>query len=194
MRQEAIDNKHFHVVEVLNQWGAKVSSQGEGAVCDAAGSGNMDQVRQMLKSGADPSRGDYDQRTPLHVAAANGHHKMVEFLLHKGANCNATDRWGNTPLYDAVMNGSSGIVATIVQKGGEFFLKLRDQTHQSRSCSRQIAFDCFDGCGCAYTKYHVHIHAHRHSAGPNQVFANMRCCSGWQRLQIENAHGLWIDA
>ena len=76
MRQDAIDRKHFHVVEVLNQWGAKVSFQDEGALCDAAGSGNIEQVRQLLKSGADPSRGDYDERTPLHVAAANGHHKV----------------------------------------------------------------------------------------------------------------------
>ena len=48
----------------------------EGALCDAAGNGNLDFVRQLIKAGCDPSRGDYDRRTPLHIAAANGHQKV----------------------------------------------------------------------------------------------------------------------
>ena len=116
--QEAIENKHFHVVEVLNHWNAKMSAQDEGALCEASGSGDLDRVRHLIKSNSDPSRGDYDRRTPLHIAAANGHAKVVEFLLHKGSHVNSLDRWGYTPLYDALMGGSSGIVSTIVQKGG----------------------------------------------------------------------------
>lgn len=53
-------------------------------------------VRRIL------SMGDYDRRTPLHLAAAEGHSKIVEFLLLVGVPCNPKDRWGNTPLHEAI--------------------------------------------------------------------------------------------
>ena len=117
--QEALDNKHFHVVEVLNRWNAKITTNNTGALCEAASKGDLEQVRHLLKSDAGNSQmGDYDSRTPLMVATANGHHKVVELLLRKGAVVNAKDRWGNTALLDAVTNGSQELVSTIVFNGG----------------------------------------------------------------------------
>jgi hypothetical protein len=116
--QEALDNKNFHVVEVLNSWNAKIETKGPGALCEAAAKGDLEHVRHLLKSNSDASLGDYDSRTPLMVAAANGHHKVVELLLRRGAVVNATDRWGNTALLDAITNGSQELVTTIVQNAG----------------------------------------------------------------------------
>lgn len=128
--QEALDNKHFHVVEVLNRWNAKIATHDAGSLCEAAATGDLEHVRHLLKSNSDASIGDYDSRTPLMVATANGHHKVVELLLRKGADVNAFDRWGNTALLDAINNGSQGLVTTIVHNGG----KLPQRTICTQLC------------------------------------------------------------
>jgi ankyrin repeat protein len=38
-------------------------------------------------------RGDYDARTPFHLAAAEGKLKVVDYLLSVGAEINIRDRW-----------------------------------------------------------------------------------------------------
>ena len=48
-----------------------------------------------------PNVGDYDKRTPLHVAACEGHLDMCQLLLEYGADPNAKDIYGNTPISEA---------------------------------------------------------------------------------------------
>lgn len=45
--------------------------------------------------------GDYDKRTPIHVATGAGHLHIVKYLLEQGVIVNPVDRWGATPLNDA---------------------------------------------------------------------------------------------
>ena len=45
--------------------------------------------------------GDYDQRTPLHLASAFGHLDIVKYLISTGVKVSPVDRWGATPLNDA---------------------------------------------------------------------------------------------
>lgn len=45
--------------------------------------------------------GDYDKRTPLHIASASGHLEVIKFLISVGVKINPKDRWGSTPLNDA---------------------------------------------------------------------------------------------
>ena len=42
--------------------------------------------------------GDYDARTPFHLAAAEGRLEVVDYLLSVGAQINIRDRWNGTPL------------------------------------------------------------------------------------------------
>lgn len=52
--------------------------------------------------GSDLRLGDFDGRTPLHVAACEGHLRLVQYLLNQGASVHAKDRYGDTPLCNAV--------------------------------------------------------------------------------------------
>jgi ankyrin repeat protein len=40
----------------------------------------------MTEKGANPAEGDYDKRTPLHIAAANGHSHVLNFLVLVGGS------------------------------------------------------------------------------------------------------------
>ncbi len=37
-------------------------------------------VELLISNGMDPNTSDYNQRTPLHLAASNGHVHIVQFL------------------------------------------------------------------------------------------------------------------
>jgi len=60
--------------------------------------------------------GDYDKRTPLHLACAAGHYDVVKYLIDTGVEINVADRWGATPLNDAK---ETKIIDYLVSKGAK---------------------------------------------------------------------------
>ena len=76
----------------------------------AAGMGDISEVRKSVALGADVNKGDYDNRTALHLAAAEGQENVVKYLLDKGADPNAKDRWKLKPIDDAKINNHDSIV------------------------------------------------------------------------------------
>jgi glutaminase len=61
----------------------------------------MEGITRLEILGVDLNQGDYDKRTPLHLAVAGGHFDIVQFLIKKKIFINPVDRWGATPLDDA---------------------------------------------------------------------------------------------
>eukprot|EP00178_Gracilaria_changii_P007339 TRINITY_DN233_c0_g1_i2.p1 TRINITY_DN233_c0_g1~~TRINITY_DN233_c0_g1_i2.p1 ORF type:complete len:1745 (-),score=208.95 TRINITY_DN233_c0_g1_i2:1936-7170(-) len=121
---DAVTNGHRKILCVLRQYGATIPShlleaQPESInqkgmdLIEHAARGRADAVRQYLKQGANPNFGDYDHRTPLHLACVEGRHEVVRILLQAGANIHLRDRWGSTPIDEARKGGYTSIVEEI---------------------------------------------------------------------------------
>ncbi|KAL0408716.1 UNVERIFIED_CONTAM: Integrin-linked protein kinase [Sesamum radiatum] len=76
-------------------------------------------VRKLLEEDPTLVRArDYDNRTPLHVAAIHGWIDVAKCLLEYKADVNAQDRWKNTPLADAEGAKRSGMIELLKSHGG----------------------------------------------------------------------------
>jgi glutaminase len=67
------------------------------------------EIRRSVAQGQDVNYADYDQRTPLHLAANYGNFDVVKYLVNHGAYCHIKDRFGNTPIDEALNNGYNEI-------------------------------------------------------------------------------------
>jgi glutaminase len=65
--------------------------------------GDLNSLKYYQLKEIDFGEGDYDGRTPLHLACSNGHVNIVKHLIEHCSlqNIHKKDRWGNTPLDDA---------------------------------------------------------------------------------------------
>ncbi|HKB09739.1 MAG TPA: ankyrin repeat domain-containing protein [Vicinamibacterales bacterium] len=90
------------------------------AVVDAAMNGNRDQVRTLLKDGADVNTAQADGMTALHWAAQKGDVELAKVLLYASANVRATTRIGGyTPLLIASRNGNAEMIEALLAGGAD---------------------------------------------------------------------------
>uniref|UniRef100_A0A1A7XH10 asparaginase n=1 Tax=Iconisemion striatum TaxID=60296 RepID=A0A1A7XH10_9TELE len=108
--------------------------------CAAAKIGDIDALDALKKMGSNLCLGDFDGRTPLHVAACEGHFKVVEYLLGNGASVHAKDRYGHTPLCNAVRFRQKDVVKLLRKTGAHF---SRDQMEEAgtKMCSLAASGD-----------------------------------------------------
>ncbi|KAL6063040.1 glutaminase [Balamuthia mandrillaris] len=113
---DSVRHKNDRTAELLKQHGAKLHT-GESyvsALCTAACVGELEELQRLVHYGADVNKGDYDSRTPLHLAAAEGHLECVKFLLSVGARTDVEDRWGETPLMEAARKNHKSVLRVLV--------------------------------------------------------------------------------
>lgn len=79
--------------------------------------GNLTNVKQLIKDGANINFADPHGWCPLMVAAWNGRTEVVEFLLNSGANISCSLKSGWTPLYTAAENGYEKIAELLIKAG-----------------------------------------------------------------------------
>jgi ankyrin repeat protein len=80
--------------------------------------GDREEVRTLLKQGADVSAAQGDGMTALHWAAQRGDLELASMLMYAGANISAVTRIGQyTPLHLAAGSATGAVVDTLI-KGG----------------------------------------------------------------------------
>jgi ankyrin repeat protein len=108
--------------ELLRYHGATLAGEGLSYVVkmvEYAAKGNVDRIRLLATNGVDVSLGDYDDRTPLHLAACKGNTGVLEYLLRQETvNVNAVDRFGGTPHGDALRHNKKGAAALLEESSG----------------------------------------------------------------------------
>ncbi|QJX48962.1 hypothetical protein HMJ29_19435 [Hymenobacter taeanensis] len=82
----------------------------------AAGHGQLDVVKALVKHKAQVDKTDSFAATALMAAAANGSLDVVEFLLANGANPKAKDKDGKDVLANAKEGGNADVVKLIQTK------------------------------------------------------------------------------
>ncbi|CAE7436606.1 unnamed protein product, partial [Symbiodinium sp. CCMP2456] len=123
--KDAVLGKFVAVTELLVEQQADLNLDDPAtALCDAASSGNLVALKELIEVKINPDSGDYDLRTPLHLAASEGKLEVISFLLESKANPNFKDRWGGTALEDAIQNNHTVVAQLIFSKRGQLRQEL----------------------------------------------------------------------
>lgn len=108
---EAIKNGHDRVDSLLTNAGASITIDDTGSfLCNTVARRDIDLLKKVLDKDINPNVKNYDNRTPLHIAASEGLYPMAELLLDAGASVICKDRWGKTPLDDARIGGNKKLI------------------------------------------------------------------------------------
>ncbi|KAK4480079.1 hypothetical protein RD792_013136 [Penstemon davidsonii] len=129
---ESIKSGHDRVASLLLREGALLKIDNAGSfLCSAVARGDSDLLKRVLSNGIDPNSKDYDQRTPLHIAASQGLFLMAKLLLDAGASVLSKDRWGNTPVDEGRMCGNENMIRILEEAKAAQLSKFPD-------CSQEV--------------------------------------------------------
>ncbi len=98
--------------------GATPPAAEDAPVVEAAARGDIEEVRALLRAGADVNAAQGDGMTALHWAAMRGDAEMAAVLLYAGANLESATRLGAyTPLHLASQAGRAEAVGVLLKAG-----------------------------------------------------------------------------
>ncbi|KNH09666.1 Alpha/beta hydrolase fold protein [Perkinsela sp. CCAP 1560/4] len=115
----------------------------------AVSSGSIDSVRSILEKSSDSvktiNQGDYENRTPLHVAVGYANLEMVKYLVDNGSEVNATDARNRTPLFESSNEEISNFLRThgAVDSYKYFAKQSEDDSHVGKMESTDVIQSSF---------------------------------------------------
>ncbi|KAG5041834.1 hypothetical protein AAZX31_05G232600 [Glycine max] len=131
---EAIKNGHEEVASILVNAGAIFTIDDVGNfLCMTVAKKELDLLKRVLGCGVNPNAKNYDQRTPLHIAASEGLFTMAEVLLEAGASVLSKDRWGNTPLHEAHTGGDRNMIKMLEVAKASQLVELSNNIHETQA-------------------------------------------------------------
>jgi glutaminase len=93
--------------------------------CYLASQGELEQLQSLYVRGFYLNQGDYDGRTPLHLASSENKIDVVIFLVETcNCNINAVDRWSNTPLDDSERENNTEVKNYLLSKNAKKFSEI----------------------------------------------------------------------
>ena len=99
---------------------ATAATPPDSPVADAAMRGELDEVRELLRSGADVNAPQSDGLTALHWAADNGDAAVARVLIYAGANlAPLTRNDAYTPMHMAARGGHAEVIGQLVEAGAD---------------------------------------------------------------------------
>ena len=86
----------------------------------ATQNGDVDQVKELLRAGANADHESEQGLTPLHWSALNGRADLAEVLIDHGADINQRERYTGklTPMAMALLMGYDDVVELMAGRGG----------------------------------------------------------------------------
>ncbi|XP_069469495.1 ankyrin repeat domain-containing protein 12 isoform X2 [Ambystoma mexicanum] len=99
----------------------KRNERGETPLHMAAIRGDVTQVKELIRLGANVNVKDFAGWTPLHEACNMGYYDIAKVLIAAGADVNTQGLDDDTPLHDAASSGHRDIVKLLLRHGGNAF-------------------------------------------------------------------------
>ena len=96
------------------------------AIFEAASSGNVRLIGQLLNQGVNVNQANNERETALHMAAAKGHYSTVIYLLNHGANLHARTISNWQPIHHATRFRHAQIANYLKQRGSQIYAKTSD--------------------------------------------------------------------
>jgi beta-lactamase regulating signal transducer with metallopeptidase domain len=94
------------------------------ALYEAANEGNLDEVKELVQAGANPSARVDGDGSPLIGAARSGRADITRYLLDQGADPNGTVAGDGSPLITAAQRGRLDQVQLLVERGADVNLAV----------------------------------------------------------------------
>ncbi len=84
---------------------------------------SQEEIKELIKKGADVNAKGKNGQTALMVAANWGKLDVVKCLVEHGADLEAKDKYGNTALFGAAINGQLDVVKCLAKNGADLDVK-----------------------------------------------------------------------